>query len=46
MTIEKAIEQCEYAINVWYEFWSGASHAVSEETIEAIETLIKAVKQK
>lgn len=46
MTKEQAIEQLEHSIGLWHEFWGGASHYISEEDIEAIETLIKEVKNK
>ena len=46
MTKEEAVEKLKQAIDTWYEFWSGASYYISEETIEAIETLIDEVENK
>jgi len=45
MTKEQAIEQLKHSIDLWYEFWGEASHYISDEDIEAIETLIKEVKR-
>ena len=46
MTTKEAIEQLEHSIELWYEFWCGASYHISEKDIEAIETLIKLAKEK
>lgn len=45
MTKEQAIERLEHSIDLWYEFWDGASHCISEEDIEAIRTLIEIAKK-
>ena len=44
MTKEQAIEQLEQSIDGWYEFWSGASHYISEKDIEAMQILIELAK--
>ena len=44
MTREEAIEQLEQSIDGWYEFWSEASHHISEKDIEAIQILIEIAK--
>jgi len=46
MTTQEAIDQLEQSIDLWYEFWSGASYHISEKDIEAIKTLIKIAKEK
>jgi len=46
MTKEQAIEHLKHSIDLWYEFWGGASHYISDEDIEAIECLINEVKNK
>lgn len=46
MTKEQAIETLEKSIKLWREFWSGCSHVISEDDIEAIECLIKEIKRK
>ena len=44
MTKEQAIKQLEQSIDGWYEFWYEASYCVSEEDIEAMQTLIELAK--
>lgn len=46
MKVDEAVEKLKEDIDLWYEFWDGAKYHISEETIEAIKTLIEAVKQK
>ena len=45
MTKEQAIQQLEKSLNLWWEFWGGASHYISDEDIDAIEFLVKLAKQ-
>lgn len=45
MTQEEAIKQLEQSIGGWYEFWSGASHYISEKDIEAMQILIELAKK-
>lgn len=45
MTKEEAIQQLEKSLDLWAEFWGEASHYISDEDTEAIETLIKIAKE-
>jgi len=46
MTKEEAIKILERSIEGWYEYWSGASHVVSDDDIEAMRLLIEIAKKK
>jgi len=46
MTKEEAIQQLEKSLDLWCEFCGEASHYISDEDMEAIETLIKIAKSK
>ncbi len=45
MTKEEAIQQLEKSLDLWCEFWGEASRYISDEDMDAIETLIKIVKE-
>ncbi len=45
MTKEQAVEHLEKSLDLWWEFWGGASHYISDEDMDAIELLVKLAKQ-
>ena len=46
MEVKEARRIADEFLKSCYEFWSGASHYISEEECEAIETLIEFAKEK